>query len=237
MEQSEAFRANMAQAHPSLRRALLGAWPSAPSDHIEAEGLVPAARVAEFLEFVAEKAPRLKVAFKDEGYPSLYWKILGLFVSLWCWVQPSFKERWNLRISNAGGGWLLFPSADTHLDLRQPSVFGVWRHEFVHYLDAQEDALFSVKYVLWPLPVLWARSRANAEFRAYAQQVLTWWEVDGALSDESTAYMEAHFWGSLYFFMWPWKAGVRARYARLRDRVRAGDLEPSFWHSQDQLHF
>lgn len=226
---------DLTAAHPSLRRALLAAWP--PARASRAPGEVPPERVKEFLRFLLKEAPDLRVAFKDEGYPSLYWKFIGLLVTVWCWVQPSFRERWTLRISNCGGGWLLFPSALTHLDLQDARVFGVWRHEMVHYLDSRRTTAWAVRYVLAPFPVFWARARANAEFRAYAQQLLTWHEADGALYDSIAEPYAAHFWGSLYFWMWPWKAGVRARFERLVARIRSGDLRNRFWHTEEELKF
>jgi hypothetical protein len=227
---------DLSGAHPSLRRAITAAWPPEGPART-APGEVSRERERSFLRFLLAEAPELKVAFKDEGYPSLYWKLLGLFAWLLGVLQPSFRERWMLRISNSAGGWLLFPSATTHLDLQDARVFGVWRHELVHHLDAKKAWFWSVKYTLWPFPTLWSRCRANAEFRAYAQQLLTWQEVDGHLYDTAADPYAAHFWGSLYFWMWPWKTGVRARYERLIRRIRSGDLPNNFWHSEDELRF
>lgn len=100
----------------------------------------------------------------------------------------------------------------------------VLRHERVHMRQRVRYGmfLFSLLYLLFPLPIGLAYFRMKFEREAYAETLRAQVDLLGdrgrrqVLSPKSERDIIGHFTGPAYFWMWPFKKSMRAWYAQVR---------------------
>lgn len=97
------------------------------------------------------------------------------------------------------------------------SRLGVLRHERVHMRQARRHGrlLFSLAYLLLPLPTVFAHYRKKFEQEAYEESLraLQEYHGDAALKDPTVkARMVAHFTSAEYFWTWPWTKSISRWY-------------------------
>jgi hypothetical protein len=105
-------------------------------------------------------------------------------------------------------------------DDRDPTARAVTlRHEAVHMRQKGSHWLggiiFSLKYLFWPLPAVWARARRDYEQEAYAESLRAWVDyerMDVIISDTYRLHVIEHFMGSDYFWTWPWRDSIEDWY-------------------------
>lgn len=90
----------------------------------------------------------------------------------------------------------------------------VLRHERVHMRQSRRYGrlLYSVGYLMFPLPMGLAWFRARLEMEAYAESVAALVEYRGTSTALSPGYQEAmvrHFTSAEYAWMWPFPGTVR----------------------------
>ena len=100
------------------------------------------------------------------------------------------------------------------------------RHEAVHIRQKQKwgAVWFTVKYLIWPLPTLFAWGRYSIEREAYAESLRAWSDfgrLDIIKSSEYRAHTVGHFMGASYFWAWPWRKSVENWYDTTVDRIVA----------------
>lgn len=97
------------------------------------------------------------------------------------------------------------------------SRLGVLRHERVHMRQARKygRVLFSLMYLLLPLPTVFALCRRKFEQEAYEESLkaLQEYHGDAVLKDPAIkARMVAHFTSAEYFWTWPWSKSISMWY-------------------------
>lgn len=100
-------------------------------------------------------------------------------------------------------------------DLSERAKVAVLRHERVHMHQKENEGFwFSVKYLLLPIPILWAYYRMKYEMEAYEMSMKVLWEYQGsaAFTEEYKTRMLQHFTSAEYFWMWPWKKRLNKWY-------------------------
>lgn len=182
-------------------------------------------KVQALLEYVEAEVPEIEILYKDEPLPTWWLKFVFLMVRLVGLISPSFADTWFNRVSNSiGKKYIIFPNRKDWSDFTDYSTYVIFRHELVHTRDVRRWGIFFLlTYVLLPLPTLFA-GRAHWEFRGYAQNMIVRYEERGEISDSYLDWIESQYTGSLYFWMWPWRRGVRKRLERLRDDIYSGKV-------------
>lgn len=186
-------------------------------------------QIEEFMTYLNSLRPSkpIEIYYKNEKYPpGIFWTLVKFITTLLGYVIPGFKYRWDNNISNTGGGVFLFPNREIYSDLTNPKVFAIYRHETVHYRDELDygSFLFKLHYTLLPFPILWAYYRAYFEFRGYAQNLITHYEVYGEWDDALEQRCKDHFKGYLYGWMWPWNGRVDRAFENLKSGVLSGSI-------------
>lgn len=183
-------------------------------------------KVDALMEDMHENIPDLQIIYKDEPLPKWWMKVLFFLVSVVGFFNSSFEDKWMKRISNGiGGKWIMLPSKNSHGDFTEYNVYTVIRHEYAHLLDQKKyPFVFGLTYALFPLPSGLA-GRAHWEFRGYAQNLIVQWEEFGRINDQTVEWIASQFWGSLYFWMWPFKKYVRKKLKGLVEDIKAGKVE------------
>lgn len=180
----------------------------------------------EFLDYVQDTQQKpLDVRYKTDGYPTLYWKAIYLAVCFYDLFNKGFREKFDTRISNADANIVLMPSPMTHGDWNQWNVYVILRHEYVHMQDHRRYGLwFTMSYVLFPFPILFAYMRADWEFRAYAQQLICAIDHYGYVWDELLDHILHHFCSATYLWMWPFRGTIRRKFERLIQDIQQGKI-------------
>lgn len=180
-------------------------------------------KVAALREYANATVPDLVILYKDEPLPTWWIRVVFLLVRMVGFFSPEWERMWMNSVSNAmGKKYMIFPNRENWSDLSDYSTYVIFRHELVHLQDVRRYGLwFFLSYVLFPLPTLFA-GRSHWEFRGYAQNLIVAYEETGEISDRKLEWVGKQYWGSLYFWMWPFKAYVRKKLSMLRDDIIAG---------------
>ena len=99
----------------------------------------------------------------------------------------------------------------------------ILRHERVHMRQAKRMGrfLFSLCYVLLPLPLFLAWGRASLEMEAYAETLAAWNEYGGNITDDAfRADIIGNFTSSSYGWMYPFPKKMAAWYDATVKSVR-----------------
>ena len=101
----------------------------------------------------------------------------------------------------------------------------ILRHERVHMRQARRytGLLFSLAYLLLPLPVGVAYCRAKFEMEAYEESIRARFEHFGraGLSAEFREEILSQFTGAAYLWMWPFRADLERWYDNVVARITA----------------
>jgi len=184
-------------------------------------------KVEALRKYSEEKVPDLVIIYKDEPLPDVWWlKLLFWLVAVVGFFSPAWETKWMSRVSNAiGTRYMVFPTREGYGDLSDWRTYTVYRHELVHLQDVRKYGIwFLLTYAILPLPVLLA-GRAHWEYRAYAQNMLVRYEEFGEIPDSTLDWIGEHYWGTLYFWMWPFKKYVRKKLERLRQDIYDGKVQ------------
>ena len=199
------------------------------------------AKVEELKRYTEEKVPDLQILYKDEPLPTLWVKFLFLLVRMVGWFSPAFEKKWMSQVSNAmGTKYMIFPSRERYSDLSDYNTYAIYMHELVHLQDMRKYGLwFVLTYAFLPLPIL-AAGRAHWEFKGYTQNLIVRFEETGTISDKTLEWVAEQYGGTLYFWMWPFKAYVRKKLERLRQDIYDGKVtgfhpEVKWWKRDSSL--
>lgn len=113
------------------------------------------------------------------------------------------------------------------MESRSPSARMIsMRHERVHMRQKRPwGPLFSIAYLLLPLPIGLAWFRKQWEQEAYTESlraVHEYWGEDALRSEKRRERYISHFVGPSYFWMWPFRKSVEEWYDRTVDDILAG---------------
>ena len=97
------------------------------------------------------------------------------------------------------------------------------RHERVHMRQAKKYGrfLFSLAYLLLPVPVGFAYFRAKAEMEAYEETLRAMHEFYGpsVFTKATKEVILSYFTGPEYFWMWPWRSDLESWYDNFVDKL------------------
>jgi len=93
----------------------------------------------------------------------------------------------------------------------------ILRHERVHMRQRRRlgSFLFTLKYLMWPLPIIFAIGRRNLEREAYEESMrasLFFYGMSALENLEYRADMVGHFASPNYFWMWPFSKSNESWY-------------------------
>jgi len=100
----------------------------------------------------------------------------------------------------------------------------ILRHERVHMRQAKKYGriLFSLAYLLFPLPFGCAYFRTKFEKEAYEESLRALYEYHGpdVFSVELKNSFVRHFTTSEYLWMWPWKSSIETWYDSTVEKIK-----------------
>jgi len=106
------------------------------------------------------------------------------------------------------------------------SKIEILRHERVHMRQARKYGriLFSIMYLLLPLPGGLAYFRKKFEMEAYEESMRTlhMYMGAGALNDRLKEHITKQFTSANYFWMWPFRKSVEAWFDETAKKILAG---------------
>ncbi len=116
--------------------------------------------------------PEVKFAYKHDPPDNLKIKAVFLFVRIVSFFNADFMD-WYLRRSvTVIDNWILFPAShdwtQEHPDYR---TFKVLVHELRHLYQRRENALWELRYVLFPLPIIITERGYRWELEAYGDSM------------------------------------------------------------------
>lgn len=160
----------------------------------------------ELCEEVRSEFPSFKIVFKDE---SLMMKAINVFLMA---VTLGRMRAFMTGFITTVGETVYVPSDWDSLG--EVSRCVVIRHERVHMRQSRRygRVLFSLAYLLLPLPAGLAYFRARLEMEAYAESVRALVEMTGTGVAFSQAYQQGlvdHFTTAQYLYMWPFPKTVK----------------------------
>lgn len=97
----------------------------------------------------------------------------------------------------------------------------ILRHERVHMEQKRRHGFwFTISYLLFPLPCVWAYCRMKYEMEAYEVTIQVKWEYFGrrGFTPEAREAMISRFTGPSYFWTWPWRKRIEEWYDELVSR-------------------
>jgi len=101
----------------------------------------------------------------------------------------------------------------------------ILRHERVHMRQRRRmgDFMFTLRYLWWPLPAVFASGRRDLEMEAYEESMRAsaFYHGVGILNDEYKEELIGHFTGPQYFWMWPFRGAIEAWYRGVLEKIRA----------------
>lgn len=156
--------------------------------------------------------PGLRVVPKADSKLMRFMEVL-----LWPLLGSAFSERFTTVVGQTiytPNNWGIRP---------ETARLGTLRHERVHLRQAKRYGriLFTLAYLLFPLPFGLAWFRARLEWEAYEESMRAAFEYRGeaALNAEHRAHIVGHFVGPSYGWMWPFRAQVERWYDEARARI------------------
>lgn len=99
------------------------------------------------------------------------------------------------------------------------------RHEGIHIAQAAKMGriLFSLKYLLWPVPVVWALGRRDIEQEAYEETMRARAEYYGIKALDHKGFKRhllLNFKGPAYFWMYPWPKSLEKWYNDSVEKIK-----------------
>lgn len=179
------------------------------------------AGMEELISDIKTEFPGFKIVDKEH---SLLMKFIDVFLKvITFWNMRDFMSSFTTTI----GCTVYVPS--TWAARPPKSRMIVLRHERVHMRQrARRGLWYSVSYLLFPLPTLWAYCRMRYEMEAYEESmraILEYYGVDSFTTALRKNYVQ-HFTGPEYFWTWPWKSRIESWYDSSLARILADPAQP-----------
>lgn len=146
---------------------------------------------------------------------------LMLMIDLFLKVITLWRMKDFMRTFTTTIGYTVYvPSGWKMRPIKSRSI--ILRHERVHMRQRAHLGLwYSISYLFFPLPAVWAYFRMKYEMEAYEESLRAVAEYYGTASFTQAmrrAYV-AHFTGPEYFWTWPWKARIERWYDSTLARI------------------
>jgi hypothetical protein len=165
---------------------------------------------------LSSEFPKFKIVSKEDSW---LMRFIGVFLRvITLGKMSSFMDKFITTI-----GFVVYVPSDWLVYSPIQRII-ILRHERVHMRQRVKYGmvLFTLLYLLCPLPVGFAYFRAKFEMEAYAETLLAMCElyVTGTGIIQTSSFKKsamAHFTSAEYFWMWPFKKTIERWYA---DSVR-----------------
>lgn len=180
------------------------------------------APLTELIKSIREEFPKFELIPKDE---SGFMKLLNvLLLIITVGQQRSFMGQYTTTI-----GYKVYIPREWN-DQRWEVRAVVLRHERVHMRQRQRLGMlmFSLWYLLLPMPLLFAAGRASFEKEAYAESMRADLEYFGSdyLDAGHRKWMIRQFTGPSYFWMWVGRKSVERWYDSVLHYLHATVVTP-----------
>lgn len=168
------------------------------------------------LDEIKEEFPKFKIVSKGD---SKLMKVIDILLKvITFWQMKTFLERFVTTI-----GYTVYVPTDWDDDSKVETNLITLRHERVHMRQYSRHPIwFSLSYLLFPVPVLFAYSRMKYEMEAYEETLRGWNDLFGqeALFDSGNrSHMIRHFTSAEYFWTWVWKPTIEKWYDKTVDDI------------------
>lgn len=115
-------------------------------------------------------------------------------------------------------------AGDAFFDASAQQQASILRHEAVHMRQRRRlgQLRFSLIYLFWPFPVLFAKGRRDLEMEAYEETLKAYFEYYDefiAIDTGVRARIIGEFLGAGYLWMWPWREDIEDWYAAVIQRL------------------
>lgn len=150
-----------------------------------------------------------------------------------CWKEESWLQRAIGKIiSPINQGYMTSYATTMFGKIWLPSNARYWsadtkyklyRHEFIHLLDAKKFWLFFSLSYLFLLPAV-LTMRAFWELRGYTQSLISFYEIDGDISDDDIDWITSQFTSGLYLWMWPFRSSIRNKLWAIKVSIKANRI-------------
>ena len=166
---------------------------------------------------IKEEFPDYRMINKSE---SLFMKTIDFTLKLMTfWRQRSFMDQFVTTIGNT----VYVPNGWERLSISNRMT--ILRHERVHMRQSRRVGriLFSLSYLMLPLPAVFAVYRRKFEQEAYEESMVAvkeYYGFDLLLSPDYRSSMLSHFTSAEYFWMWPWKKSLDEWYDSVVEKLR-----------------
>lgn len=180
-------------------------------NHVNNEVTITQEDVTSLVDKMRRVIPGFEIKYKKD---SRFQKFIG-------WLLKPINSEYMTSYVSTMFGKIWLPSESKEWSWR--SLYKIYRHEFIHLLDAQRyGILFSLSY-LFLLPSIFTM-RSYWEMRAFKQSMLVEYELSGNISDTYLDWIEIQFTTSYYFWMWPFKKSVRNKLEEIREQIKRGEI-------------
>lgn len=168
----------------------------------------------DLLAEIRQEFPKFSLVPKET---SSFMKLLDLLLKvITLWRMKDFMRTFTTTI-----GYIVYvPSGWKMRPLKSRNI--ILRHERVHMRQRARLGLwYSISYLLFPLPVVWAYFRMKYEMEAYEESLRAVAEYYGTASFTPVMRRSfvGHFTGPEYFWTWPWKARIERWYDSTLARI------------------
>ena len=168
----------------------------------------------ELREDIRKEFPDFLILRKED---SRFMRLLDFLLKLITfWQMKDFMVSFTTTIGNTiyvPSTWAVRPAKSKMIILR---------HERVHMRQHRRLGLwYSISYLLFPLPAVWAYFRMKYEMEAYEESIRAIAEYYGTASFTPVMRRSfvGHFTGPEYFWTWPWKARIERWYDATLARI------------------
>ena len=164
-------------------------------------------RMEKLLEDIKQEFPKFKLVPKED---SLFMQLIDAVLRV---ITFGKMRSFMISFTTTIGCTVYFPST---WGVRPPkSKMIILRHERVHMRQrARYGWWYSISYLLFPLPMLWAYCRMKYEMEAYEESLRAIFEYYGLAA--FTPSLKKSYVGLLtgpeYFWTWPWKGRIERWY-------------------------
>ena len=101
--------------------------------------------------------------------------------------------------------------------------YSIYRHEFIHLLDAKKwSFLMSFSYLVL-LPTVFTM-RSFWELRGFVQNMITEYEQTGDITGATLDWIVSQFVTSKYFWMYPFRNKLRSKLETIKLEIKAGNI-------------
>lgn len=191
--------------------------------------LVENKKAKELLDYMNKNFPEIKIAYKDEGVKNLLMYVILLYVKIMNLFIKDYEYKFMNNYTNVSGNYIYFSSRHKHPVSEYNMNYDTYlilRHEIIHLIQNKRNIFFKFNY-LFLLPCVFTM-RSKYEYEAYEEQMVAIFELYNVISDTTLERIASNFYGSMYFWMYPFKEKILSRLKETRKEIYKGKIKSKF---------